>query len=248
MYIIMQNWLYLLIAMLIGALIGWVLRSCLSKDNETEVQLNSYLSENEELKAKLSDTSDADNKKLKAKSSALETELLAAQARIKELEAGSNIGLGIAGAGVASGAVGALSGEEADTIKARNKFLETRIKFLENTYETKVPSNTNFTISEAGNMSPEELERQVVAAGSGTKPKSVDSKETPDDLLLIDGVGPKNNEWLKANGIHYFWQIATMNPSELAWLANNLPNFGSRVYRENWVAQCANLAKGLPPR
>jgi predicted flap endonuclease-1-like 5' DNA nuclease len=39
-----------------------------------------------------------------------------------------------------------------------------------------------------------------------------------------------------------------MDAPELAWLANNLPTFGSRVYRENWVDQCFRLAKGLPPR
>jgi predicted flap endonuclease-1-like 5' DNA nuclease len=28
----------------------------------------------------------------------------------------------------------------------------------------------------------------------------------------------------------------------LAWLANNIPAFGARVYRENWVAQASKLA------
>ena len=87
-----------------------------------------------------------------------------------------------------------------------------------------------------------------MAAGAGKAPARSRRRTNPDDLLLIDGVGPKNNAWLNDQGIYYFHQIATMNVEQVAWLAANLPTFGSRVYRENWVAQCTNLARGLPAK
>jgi predicted flap endonuclease-1-like 5' DNA nuclease len=97
--------------------------------------------------------------------------------------------------------------------------------------------------SSAALMSAVDLERLVMAAGAGQQPAPVEiDEQRPDDLKLIDGIGPVNERWLHAQGVHYFWQIACWAPEELAWVANHLPNFGSRVYRENWVAQAAKLA------
>jgi predicted flap endonuclease-1-like 5' DNA nuclease/chromosome segregation ATPase len=97
--------------------------------------------------------------------------------------------------------------------------------------------------SSAALMGATELERLVMAAGAGQQPAPVEiDQQHPDDLKIIDGIGPVNERWLHAQGVHYFWQIACWTPGELAWVANHLPNFGSRVYRENWVAQAAKLA------
>jgi hypothetical protein len=48
---------------------------------------------------------------------------------------------------------------------------------------------------------------------------------------------------LNQNGIICIWQIATMEAAELYWLVENLPEFGARVFRENWVAQAVELAR-----
>ncbi len=109
-------------------------------------------------------------------------------------------------------------------------------------------SNQNFIASPLAALSPEALEEAIVLAGPGKAPPRSRRRANPDDLLLIDGVGPKNKAWLNDQGIYYFYQIATMNIDQVAWLANNLPTFGARVYRENWVAQCANLARGEQAR
>ncbi len=256
MYIITQNWFYLLIAALIGAALAWLLGLCNCNRADLEAELDGARAERDEMAQRLAARGMEDRDG--ALSASLEAELKAAKAKIADLEGGNNAALGLAAAGgLAAGHVG-IDKEELDALNSRNKYLEARLKFLEEGHQKaakapkakaeKVPSNSDFEMSPAGKMSAEELEAEVTKAGDGTKPKSVTRGADADDLLLIDGVGPKNNEWLKANGIHYFWQIATMTPAELAWLANNLPNFGSRVYRENWVSQCANLAKGLPAR
>ena len=100
-------------------------------------------------------------------------------------------------------------------------------------------------VSPVAQIAPEALERLVLAAGAGRAPARVDlgSGGAVDDLKIIDGIGPVNEAWLHAQGVWHFWQIASWGPEELAWVAHRLPNFGSRVYRENWVAQAVRLMK-----
>ena len=218
MFLISQILIYLLLAALLGALIAWLLGLCNCNNAELSAELDAARAERDELAARVSAGSNSDRDAARA----------------------------------ASFAGGSVTSSEFETVKARNSFLEARVKFLEEGAKkpaVKKPAAKKpaLKVSAAGSMSADELESAVMAAGAGKKPKAATSKKR-DDLLLIDGVGPKNNEWLHENGIHTFAQIAAMGPTELAWLANNIPNFGSRVYRENWVAQCANLAKGLPAR
>lgn len=104
-------------------------------------------------------------------------------------------------------------------------------------------SNADFKPSASASMSVADLEREVSLAGDGVRPKGI-LPDTPDDLREIGGVGPVNEEWLHKQGIYYFWQIASWSPSEAAWISKHLPNFGGRVYRENWMSQAAKLARG----
>lgn len=243
MYVIMQIWIYLIIAMLLGAVLAWAFKLCECNKAELQSELDAAKAERDELAERLAGRPTGSNARDDARVAALEAELE---------EANKKLALASAGGGALGLAAASSNNDEVDTIRARNSFLEARVKFLEDGFKkpnSDAPvDNTNFEVSEAGSMNAQELEAAIIAAGDGVQPKAAEAGTDADDLLLIDGVGPKNNEWLKKNGIYYFWQIATMNVSELAWLANNLPNFGSRVYRENWVSQCANLAKGLPPR
>ena len=94
-------------------------------------------------------------------------------------------------------------------------------------------------------LSPEALEEAVKGAGAGTPPQRLAKPTDPDDLTLIAGIGAKNQAWLHAQGIYSFAQLAALTLEELAWLANNIPAFGVRVYRENWVAQASKLAGEL---
>jgi predicted flap endonuclease-1-like 5' DNA nuclease len=63
----------------------------------------------------------------------------------------------------------------------------------------------------------------------------------PDNLLRIAGIGPSNQMWLNRCGVWYLWQIAGWKADEQQWVAGNLPRFGRRVYRENWVGQAKAL-------
>jgi predicted flap endonuclease-1-like 5' DNA nuclease len=165
-----------------------------------------------------------------------------------------------------------LNAEDIATMKWRNRYLQARVTFLEGQaglhlpldpaqgedgVDTSMPdlteaeaiTNQNFTPSSLASLSGAEMEAATLAATArAIAPPRLSPLGPPDDLLLIDGVGPKNKAWLNEQGIYYFHQIATLTIEQVAWLAEHLPTFGSRVYRENWVAQCTNLARGLPAR
>lgn len=63
-----------------------------------------------------------------------------------------------------------------------------------------------------------------------------------DDLKLIKGIGPQNEERLHALGIWHFSQIAAWTPENVQWVGTYLA-FPGRIEREDWVAQAATLAR-----
>ncbi len=271
MYLLSQLWIYLLLAALIGALAAYLFGLCNCDKSGLEAELDGVRTERDDLSARLlagaggvAAGSVAASAGYDRKIAGLEAELAEARVRADELAA----------AKAKASAEPALDDEDAAAMKWRNRYLEARVKFLEeqaaaapvaaglagaaigaavakSKAEPKPEpiTNDNFTPSSLASLSGDELEAATLAAARDAKaPPRSRKKANPDDLLLIDGVGPKNNTWLNEQGIYYFHQIATMDINQVAWLAENLPTFGSRVYRENWVAQCTNLARGLPPR
>jgi predicted flap endonuclease-1-like 5' DNA nuclease len=281
MYLLTQNWLYLLIALLLGGLIAYGLGLCNCNKAGLEAELDGLRGERDDLTARLAAggsgvaagamAASAGNDR---KIAGLEAELAEARVKADALAAA---------AAKAKSDEPAMDSEDAAAMKWRNRYLEARVKFLEeqaasapiaaglagavvgaaaakastpkaSASKASAPkvepvTNENFTPSTLAGLSGDELEAATLAAAANAKaPPRSRKKSNPDDLLLIDGVGPKNNAWLNEQGIYYFHQIATMNIEQVAWLAENLPTFGSRVYRENWVAQCTNLARGNPAR
>ena len=65
----------------------------------------------------------------------------------------------------------------------------------------------------------------------------------PDDLTLMNGVGPKLTEALAARGVIHFAQIAAWTADDLAEIDKALSLKG-RAVREAWVAQAKRFAKG----
>ena len=65
----------------------------------------------------------------------------------------------------------------------------------------------------------------------------------PDDLKVIQGIGPKLEELCHSLGIYHFDQIAGWGPNEVAWMDSNLPRFKGRVTRDNWVAQAKEIVE-----
>lgn len=67
------------------------------------------------------------------------------------------------------------------------------------------------------------------------------ARGTADDLKLIKGIGPQNEERLHALGIWHLSQIAAWSPENVEWVGTYLA-FPGRIEREDWVAQAAVLA------
>lgn len=75
------------------------------------------------------------------------------------------------------------------------------------------------------------------------RPKGIEKPETPDNLQLITGIGPKIEGTLHSLGIYSFSQIAAWTPAERAWVDSYL-NFRGRIEREDWMKQADALARG----
>lgn len=75
------------------------------------------------------------------------------------------------------------------------------------------------------------------------RPAEIEKPETPDDLKLISGVGPKLEQVLNGLGVWTYAQIAAWQPEEVAWVDDYL-QFKGRIDRDDWIAQAGALAKG----
>ena len=273
MYLLSQLWIYLLLAALLGALIAYLFNLCTCDKSDLEAELAGVRTERDDLSLRLGTGAAGIAGGAAAATAGSDRRIAGLEAELAEARAKADK---LAAAKAKAGSEPALDEEDTAAMKWRNRYLEARVKFLEEqsagapraaglvgaatvaavsapktAAATKVEAvtNDNFTPSSLASLSGDELEAATLAAGKTAKaPPRSRKKSNPDNLLLIDGVGPKNNAWLNEQGLYYFHQIATLNIDQVAWLADNLPTFGSRVYRENWVSQCTNLARGLPPK
>ena len=62
-----------------------------------------------------------------------------------------------------------------------------------------------------------------------------------DDLKMIKGVGPAIEKTLNEMGIISFRQIADMSEYDIDRIANRLKGFHTRIYREDWIGQARTL-------
>ena len=83
----------------------------------------------------------------------------------------------------------------------------------------------------------------AVSLDDPNRPAAIDQPETPDDLQLIAGVGPKNETLLHELGIYTWAQIGAWKTQECDWVDAYL-SFKGRIEREEWVKQAAALASG----
>ncbi len=86
-------------------------------------------------------------------------------------------------------------------------------------------------------------EHSLEAAHPGARPAAVEQSGTPDDLKIISGIGPKNEMLLHRLGVFYFRQIAEWNDDNIQWVDSYL-KFKGRIQREDWVDQAKRLARG----
>lgn len=75
------------------------------------------------------------------------------------------------------------------------------------------------------------------------RPAEIEKPDSPDDLKLISGVGPKLEQVLNGLGIWTFAQVANWTAEEIAWVDDYL-QFKGRIDRDDWISQARTLAEG----
>jgi predicted flap endonuclease-1-like 5' DNA nuclease len=60
-----------------------------------------------------------------------------------------------------------------------------------------------------------------------------------DDLVAINGVGPKLAAWLHEHGVHTFREVARWSEADVERFSALLPDFQERIRDEGWVASAA---------
>ncbi len=68
--------------------------------------------------------------------------------------------------------------------------------------------------------------------------------DTPDDLTIINGIGPQLNTLLGSLGITRFNQIADWSAEDIERIDSHLGVFRGRIARDDWPAQARLLAAG----
>jgi predicted flap endonuclease-1-like 5' DNA nuclease len=124
---------------------------------------------------------------------------------------------------------------EADELRWRTRYLSARVEHLE--------SAKPIPAAPPSPQQPAPEAARVVAAGTEVRPLSLGGPRlgAPDDLRLIDGIGPRLESTLNSLGIYHFDQIAAWTPENIAWVDQYL-RFRGRIVREAWVEQAKSLA------
>ena len=129
---------------------------------------------------------------------------------------------------------------EAEELRWRTRYLASRVQHLEATQSASAPAPAAAPMASAP-----EPEARLVPAGAEVRPEGLGAPRSgaPDDLRLIDGIGPRLETTLHSLGIYHFDQIASWTPANIAWVDQYL-RFRGRIVRERWVEQARAIASG----
>lgn len=83
-----------------------------------------------------------------------------------------------------------------------------------------------------------------LAAAGDIAPRIAPAVGADDDLLKINGIGPKLNDLCHELGVRRFDQIAAWTAADIAEVDARLGTFRGRIERDEWVEQARLLAAG----
>lgn len=225
--IVWKIWLCLLIAAILGGIIGWLLKTLFGSKCEKcegyEGILRDRNNEIAKLKASLGNIATG----AKAENAKDETEIILLKKQIKNLESDLNVcherqftlegelkdhstkAVGLSSAGGFAAGSGNSAELEADIRLLRTKLQEAESEKLY-------------------------LLGRVKQAESG-EVLTVVPMDQRDDLELVNGIGPVLERMLYDMGIYFFKDIASWNTAKIAEVNEKLPGFQGRIEREGWV-------------
>ena len=123
--------------------------------------------------------------------------------------------------------------------KWRTRYLDSRVRFLEQSIAMAPKANVDRP------PPPRDDTFAPLEAGVEVKPQGLPAARggAPDDLRMIDGIGPRIESTLNSLGIYHFDQIAAWSPANIDWIERYLA-FKGRIGREKWVEQARALVLG----
>ncbi len=106
-------------------------------------------------------------------------------------------------------------------------------------------NNKNLEIKLLKGRLVEADQRALDSTIKAIKPKFLKQADNgiSDNLQLIKGVGAKLNEVLNELGVFHFYQIASWEEKEVAWV-NDYLAFSGRIQRDEWIKQAKLLMEG----
>jgi len=135
--------------------------------------------------------------------------------------------------------------DEATRLRWRNRYLEGRVKYL----EEELVRTGALTPGAAGPISSlADGGAPRTRASEGDQPELFEAPRdgAADDLKMISGIGPKLEQKLNSIGIWHHSQVASWTQAEVDWV-NAAISFRGRIERERWVSQAKALLEGAAP-
>jgi predicted flap endonuclease-1-like 5' DNA nuclease len=231
-YLITQTFILLLLAGLLGLLLGWYL---------TRISANAQKAS---MQARL-DSASNDARSLRTELDAAVTAKSEAEASRKQLaDELAGMQAGDSGADQAHAAELAKLRDELEA--CRSELAATAIDADEGDAAPVASSGPIAKVSAAAAMAAavisgddQPVAASATASGDDDAPPRADDAEA-DDLQQIKGIGPKIADILADMGIRRLDQIAGWTPENVAWVNERL-KFKGRIEREQWIPQAKAL-------
>lgn len=227
-------WLPLLIAGIIGLILGWLFFRGKKVEGDLTVEGEGALR--------------AEADALRARVQELEGRVTTRDSEVADLKGKLAAGAAGAVAATAAAAVASKSEDGSDDTYAlewRNRYLAARVKYLEGQISADAKPVAKKKVA------PKPVTKKVAApktkAKAKPKPKVLytdgPTDGTPDDLKQIKGIGPKFEADLNSKGIYYFRQIAAWKNDDVTMVEGVIDSIPGRIDRDEWVKQAGGLTK-----
>lgn len=239
-YLITQTFTLLLVAALLGMMLGWYLTRMSAAAARAPLQARLESAENEARKLRDDiETAASIRGGLEAERQALLTEIDELKSELKDVDQAT----------VDDGAVVRLESELEEcrealaqrqaAVEAENAAVEALAQDLLGATPARQDSEEIPSVSAAAAAAA------AAAAGmrrSSAAPAGADDHRAADNLRQIKGIGPKIAALLDDLGIRQFAQIAAWTPDEVESINGQL-KFKGRIEREQWIAQARALVE-----
>ena len=233
----MGTFFYMLLAFLVGVLVGWFLWGRLRGELDSlRGDLDRTRSERDRLRA--------DNDRLTGELDACGKTRTDLERRLREAQATPAAGTGAAKAASPAPAALMSTPAAAKSAPAAAKAAPKKpaaAKAAPGAAKSSAPKSSapKASASKASAAPKAAAPAKATAAQPAAKPAA----GKPDNLRRLIGIGPVNEKLLKAQGVTSFAQIAAWTAADIKRI-EDVMNFDGRIARERWIEQAKLLAAG----